>query len=152
MRSVRWTLAAWAIVVACNGGDITSEQTYATASEAARAKAIERGVVPKWLPESATDIHVASDLDSGVVAVHFAIPSDLDLSQYVRSEPIRQEIDDSAIRGQFGVDSWPPCAKHPQGACAGFRYFVLRGLAAAPLSYVAEDLENHRVYWLGKQG
>jgi hypothetical protein len=42
------------------------------------AGVIERGIVPGFLPNSASDIHVEANLDGGGVVVKFAFGADLD--------------------------------------------------------------------------
>ncbi|HEV7270058.1 hypothetical protein [Pseudoxanthomonas sp.] len=54
--------------------DTVSDATFATAREARDAGYIEKGWIPPWLPDHATDIREAHDLDSNVSMLTFSLP------------------------------------------------------------------------------
>lgn len=136
------------MVLACNAGKAVVEEEYASAADAARANALERGLVPSWMPQAATDLRITADLDSGVVVLAFSVPAGFDLTKHLGREELKGSISDRGLRGQAGVDAWPQCARTPDESCNGYRYFVLEGDQATPRSYVAEDTADDRVYWL----
>jgi hypothetical protein len=138
----------WSMLACTLREETTISEKYATVSEASHSKGLERGVIPQWMPDVATDLQITADLDKGIVALGFAIPSDFDLEKHLGVRAVEASIDDRALRGQAGVGEWPDCARSPSGRCAEFRYFVLEGDNALPTSYVAEDRAGHRVYWL----
>ena len=54
--------------------DTVSDATFAAAREARDAGYIENGWIPPWLPDNATDIREAHDLDTNVSMLAFSLP------------------------------------------------------------------------------
>ena len=70
-------LAAYLLLVAFSTFD-TLDVKFRSYQEAATAGVIERGIVPRFLPLSASEIHVEANLDGGGVVVKFAFGPDFD--------------------------------------------------------------------------
>lgn len=141
------------LFLACNaGGDLLVEERHATASDALRANALERGLVPSWLPQGAFDLRIVADLDDGLVALEFSTPAEFDLAEHLdtvgAAARSRLREDSVLLRGRILPESWPRCVREPDESCPGYRYLVLEGEAP---TRVVEDVGGGRVYWLTKK-
>lgn len=77
IRSIgRWSVLALFALGALLSGcvDTLSEVSFATAREARDAGYVDKGWIPSWLPDSATDIREAHDLDTSVSLLAFSVP------------------------------------------------------------------------------
>jgi hypothetical protein len=96
-------------VVACNQ-DLHREEIFPTAADAIDAGAVERGVLPSWLPDDARDIRVGTELDRNWIWVEFKIAQDSvsDLTTGLR--PI-SPIDFTSKEAWHlrGPEWWPDC-------------------------------------------
>lgn len=54
--------------------DTLSDAHFATAEEARDAGYVHSGWIPPWLPDDATDIHEAHDVDTNISMLAFALP------------------------------------------------------------------------------
>lgn len=72
----RWSVLALFALDALLSGcvDTLSEVSFATAREARDAGYVDKGWIPSWFPDSATDIREAHDLDTSVSLLAFSVP------------------------------------------------------------------------------
>ena len=138
------------LILACTASDMSVQEKFATTADAAHAMAFERRVIPQWMPQSATDLRITANLDSGTTVLAFSVPQGFDLEKHLGTGATEGSISDRGMRGQAGTDEWPECARTPNESCHGYKYFVLDGDLASPRSYVAADTSKSKVYWLGR--
>lgn len=102
-------LAAVLAIVSCDH-DLIREEQFATAADARDAGAIERGIVPIWIPDDAIRIRVMTELDRNWVWVKFEIPAASESSLEARLLPVSQ----GRYQGEggwrmSGPSWWPQC-------------------------------------------
>lgn len=67
-------LAFLTFATACSMSEMDFYIIYPSLSEAKDDKAIERGWIPNWIPEQATQIHEAHNLDTNIRAISLTLP------------------------------------------------------------------------------
>ncbi len=107
----------------CGGcSDTTLEASYATLFEAVSEGAVERGWVPAWLPEGATDLKEIHDLDSGESALAFTLPDGSDWPPHNQCHP---EESAGVTPSRFHPAWWPTAseleASYSFSSCFGER-------------------------------
>ena len=97
--------------------DTTSDASFATAREAKDAGYVDNGWIPRWLPDAATDIREAHDVDSNVSMLAFSLPDSSSVALPDTCIPIdHQRIFPAALQR-----SWWPDEKTLQTSYSFFR-------------------------------
>jgi hypothetical protein len=145
----RLALLIASATIACGSVDDTEIfETYDTAEAALAAHAVERGVLPAWIPKTAMDVRIYADLDLGHSWARFSLRDGFDVARV----PEVESSDRSVIENTPGIDArripwWSSCLDPAAAPCeTGFRYFVVRS-REHPDSYIAEDVSEKMIYW-----
>jgi hypothetical protein len=78
MRRIRWAVFAIAAVISSSCDRLErQEKSFSSLDEATEAGAVERGIVPSWIPQHATDLRVGHDLDTNERWLRFTVPDDV---------------------------------------------------------------------------
>lgn len=97
------------LVVACNQ-DLDREEIFPTAADAIDAGAVERGLLPSWLPDDATDIRARTELDRNWIWVDLKITEGAALSLTQILKPISPSDFRSEDTWHLrGPEWWPDC-------------------------------------------
>lgn len=111
-RSVLVALAVIAGVALLAGGPALlsrwqrPQEAFGSYAEAVRAGAIERGLLPQWIPRSATEIRTQRDAGAGRLWVRFRYdPADFD-PVLARFEPVPEEERERVPVPQAGWNGW----------------------------------------------
>lgn len=85
------------------------ESFYGSLPEARRSGAIERGWVPAWLPETATEIREVHDIDTNESLLAFAMPPQQQwmLSAWTFPGDCRRVAYSSTVQPGFSRGWWP---------------------------------------------
>jgi len=97
------TLTFLSLLAACNPLSEVHDRQYEDYAALAAAGEVERGWAPKFLPNSATNIHLKYDLDSNAILMAFDLPA-ADAEELARSCTARAHPLPPALT----ADWWPP--------------------------------------------
>lgn len=123
------------------------ESLYATHAEAVRAQAVERGDVPRFVPETATQIHARNNRDSGQRFVRFDFqPAELPaITRGMRQLP-EQEVEKVLVPTPGWSDWWPITSRTLSGGQA--RYLTVYEIPSGPdRGYLAVDPRTRHAYF-----
>ena len=139
--------------LACRDPDQVYRQ-YATHAEAVAAGEILRGWLPKWVPNSATDLHMQSDLDTSDWWLRLDLPSGA--ADSLRRTLVSVPAGSVSVRKPSRPGDWwftGLVEQQPENDAALFAH-VYRG-SGTPVAQsvvMAFDRRSSRVYiWAGAQ-
>ena len=118
------------------------EASYSSRSEVVQDRAIERGWVPSWLPETARDIHERHDLDTNISQLTFRFETLGSAELAENCAPI--DRNSAQMPRKVLVDGWPPELRGAQ-TVARFSFHACSG--AGSIAYLAVDEEHKRAYF-----
>ena len=131
------------VCAACDWLDMPETQmaevAYSSRAEVVRDRAIERGWIPSWLPEDATDIRERHDLDSNISQLTFRFDK-LNVSECV---PIG--ADAVEIPRKVMVEWWPAELRDDRSVNSTFAFRKCQG--ANSTAYLAVDDKGKRAYF-----
>ncbi|MFC3814937.1 hypothetical protein [Lysobacter sp. GCM10012299] len=82
----------------------TLDTHFSTAKEAIDAGMVEKGWIPNWIPQDATDLREVHNLDSNVSELSFAMPSGSQVHLSSDCKPVPY-VD--TVPARIGRDWWP---------------------------------------------
>ena len=88
-RSVLVLSALGTLLLGCV--DTLYDVSFATAREARDAGYVDKGWIPSWLPENATDIREAHDVDTRISVLAFSLPDARTLALPDTCHPVEHE-------------------------------------------------------------
>ena len=116
----------WAVLIGSSpllsGCFLTRYEVYATYDDAKLDGAFERGWLPEWLPQSASEIHEAHDLDSNQRAFSFRLP---DHVKFMFPEICG--LSDDVLKPRMRTKMFPDGIESLRGIQACKRLFVVVG-------------------------
>lgn len=121
---------------------------YDSGQSAFEDDAVQRGVLPGWVPPDASDIHVQTELDVGHVWSRFSIdPRKVDRIAGALRPLTPDEIEALNGTGLSRASWWHECAGVATSeSCQGFVYY--EGSSKLGMSeYIAIDPQGRVYYW-----
>ena len=128
------------------------ETYYATQAEAAGARAVERGDVPRFVPATATEIHARHNRDSGQRFVRFTY-ADADLPAITRGMRLltREEVEKVSVPTPGWSEWWPITSRTLSGG-QGEYLQVYETRSRTDRGYLAVDPRTHYAYFWSHSG
>ena len=141
-RSACLTTALLSVALGC-ADDLTTHSTYEDHAAVVSSDAIQRGLVPSWIPVEARSIRVVADLEGNRVWTMFEVGAGAADRTSRGLDSIAGPDDEIAkISYVSGPDWWPECLSDPATASCeiGDARFVGDEFVAAA------DVANGRIY------